>query len=58
MHTEVKFLEGMPMKTIIKLLGEYSEIIWGICPPIPPGFRHPWLLVLSLFLAENNEETK
>ena len=46
------------MKTIIKLLGEYSEIIGGICPPIPPGFRHPWLLVLSLFLAENNEETK
>ena len=31
MHAEVKFLEGMQMKTILKLLG-------GVYPPIPPGF--------------------
>ena len=30
MHTRVKLLEGMQMKTILKLLG-------------PPGFRHPRL---------------
>ena len=27
------------MKTILKLLGVCSEIIWGIYPPIPPLFR-------------------
>ena len=37
----VKLLEGIQMKTILKLLGGYSQIIWGIYPPIPPGFLHP-----------------
>ena len=34
MQTRVKLLEGMQMKTILKLFG-------GIYLPIPPGFRHP-----------------
>ena len=46
MHTGVKFLEGMQMKTILKLFGGYSQIIGGIYSPIPPGFRHPWLTVM------------
>ena len=41
MHTRVKLLEGMQMKTILKLLGEYSQIIGGDISPIPLGFRHP-----------------
>ena len=41
MHTRVKLLEGMQMKTILKLWGGYSQIIGGIYPPILPGFRHP-----------------
>ena len=36
MHTRVKLLEGMQMKTILKLQGGYSEIIGGnIFLPIP-----------------------
>ena len=35
MHTRVKLLEGMQMKTILKLLGGYSQIIGGIYPPSP-----------------------
>ena len=44
MHTRVKLLMGMQMKTILKLLGGYSQIIGGIYPPSPPppGFRHPF----------------
>ena len=40
MHTRVKLLEGMQMKTILELLGVYSQIIGGIVypPPSPPGF--------------------
>ena len=41
MHTRVKLLEGMQMKTILKLLGGYSQIIWGIYPPIPPLVSTP-----------------
>ena len=38
----VKLLEGMQMKTILKLLGVYSKIIGRIYPPIPlPGFGTP-----------------
>ena len=36
MHTRVKLLEGMQMKTILKLLERYI-------PPIPTWFRHHWL---------------
>ena len=45
MHTRVKLLEGMQMKTILRLLGVYSQIIGGIYPPSPPGFGTPanWL---------------
>ena len=33
---------GMPMKTILKLLGGYSQIIGeDISPPSPSGFQHP-----------------
>ena len=39
----VKLLEGRQMKTILKLLGGYSQIIGGIYSPILPGCRHPWL---------------
>ena len=35
MHTRVKLVVGMQMKTILKMLG-------GIYPTYPPGFRHPW----------------
>ena len=35
MHTRVKLLEGMQIKTILKLLERYI-------PPISPGFRDPW----------------
>ena len=39
-----KLLGGMQMWTILKLLGRYSQIIGGICPPHPPPlFRHPCL---------------
>ena len=34
MHNGVELLEGMQMKTILKLLG-------GCILPIPPWFRHP-----------------
>ena len=35
MHTRVKLLEGMQMKTILKLLGEIQSNYWeGIYPPI------------------------
>ena len=36
-----QIIRGMQMQTILKLLGGYSQIIGGIYPPIPPGFRHP-----------------
>ena len=41
MHTRVKLLEGMQMKTILKLFGGIQSNYWG--EYIPPGFRHPWL---------------
>ena len=42
MHTRVKLLEGMQVKTILKLLGGYSQIIGGdIYPPSPPDFGTP-----------------
>ena len=41
MHTRVKLLEGMQMKTILKLLGGYSQIIGGIYPPHPPRVSAP-----------------
>ena len=37
MHTRVKLLEGMQKKTILKLLGVYSQIIGGKYPPIHPA---------------------
>ena len=45
MHTRVKLLKGMQMKTIIKLLGGYNQIFGGIYPPIPPGFGTPGGLI-------------
>ena len=43
MHTRVKLLEGMQMKTIFKLLEGYSQIIGGDVYPIPLKFWHPWI---------------
>ena len=40
MHTRVKLLEGMQMKTILKLLGDTVKLLVGYIPP-SPGFRHP-----------------
>ena len=42
-HTRVKLLEGMQMKTILKLLGGIQSNYWGeYIPPIsPPGFGTP-----------------
>ena len=41
MHTRVKLLEGMQMKTILKLLGGYSQIIGGNISTHPPGVSAP-----------------
>ena len=39
MHTRVKLLEGMLMKTILKLLGAIQLNYWGgYIPPSPPDF--------------------
>ena len=35
MYTRVKLLEGMQMKTILKMLESIQPINWGIYPPIP-----------------------
>ena len=45
MHTRVKLLEGMQMKTLIKLLGGIQSNYWGDVSP--PGFRHPRLKELK-----------
>ena len=39
-HTRVKLLEGMQKKTILKLLGEYSQIIGGEISPHAPCLGH------------------
>ena len=42
MHTRVKLLEGMQMKTILKLMGGYNQIfVGGYISLIPPGFGIP-----------------
>ena len=47
MHTGVKFLEGMQMKTILKLLGgDTVKLLGGYIPHPSPGFLAP-LLVTS-----------
>ena len=39
MHTRVNVLEGMQMKTILKMLGGIQSNYWGgNIPPIPPCF--------------------
>ena len=46
MHTRVKLLEGMQIKTILKLLGGIQSNYWEgyiIISPHHPGFRHPFL---------------
>ena len=48
MHTRVKLLEGMQMKTILTLLGGYSQIYWGDISPHPPRVSAPllkWILL-------------
>ena len=49
MHTRVKFLKRMQMKTILNLLGGYSQIIGGIYPPSPPGFGTPGCNLTPVF---------
>ena len=41
MHTRVKLLERMQMKTILKLLGGIQSNYWGNISPHPPGFGTP-----------------
>ena len=48
MHTKVKLLEGMQMKTILKLLGGYSQIIGGDISPHPPRVSAPLFAKQSL----------
>ena len=40
MHTRVKLLEGMQMKSILKLLGGIQSNNWGARSP-PPGVSAP-----------------
>ena len=51
MHTRVKFLEGMQMKTILKLFGEYSHIIGGIYPPDLPMVSAPLRAIIAIYHA-------
>ena len=46
MHTGVKLLVGMQMKTILKLLGGYSQIIGGDISPHPPRISAPLAVIL------------
>ena len=41
-ESKVKLLEGMQMKTILKLLGGIPSNYWGDISPHPPLFRHHW----------------
>ena len=52
-HNKVKLLEGMQMKTILKLLGGIQSNYWGDISPIPPGFRHPWGVGYLRFYCKN-----
>ena len=45
MHTRVKLLTRMQMKTILNVFGGYSQIIGGIYPPFPPGCGTPGCLL-------------
>ena len=48
MHTRVKLLEGMQMKTILKLLGgDTVKLLGGIYPPSPPGFGTPYFGIVT-----------
>ena len=40
-HTRVKLSGGMQMKTVLKLLGGYSQIIGGNISPHPPLVSAP-----------------
>ena len=52
MHTRVKLLEGMHIKTILKLLGgDTVKLLRGYIPH-RPGFRHPWLKYIILCQAK------
>ena len=35
-------------------IGGIQPNYWGVYPPILPGFRHPWLLILFFILKYNN----
>ena len=52
MHTRVKLLQGMQVKTILKLLVGIPSNYWGeYFPPYPPGFGTPaWIEETSYFL--------
>ena len=41
-NTHLKYLGGCRCGPFSNYWGGYSQIIGGIYPPIPPGFRHPW----------------
>ena len=49
MHTRVKLLEGMQIKTILNLLGGIQSNYWGVYFPHPPRVSAP-LHVAFLYL--------
>ena len=49
--TPIQIIGGMQMWTILKLLGEYSQIIGRIYPPIPPCFGTSGQSRISLYNA-------
>ena len=55
MHSGIKILEGMQMKTILKVLGGYSQIIGGdIYSSSPP----PRVLALLAIYFSNKERKR
>ena len=55
MHTRVKLLEGMQIKTIIKILGGIQSNYWGDISPIPPGFRHRCMCSYNWLFSRQNK---
>ena len=57
MHTRVKLLEGMQIKTIIKILGCIQSNYWGeyIPHPPPPGFRHRCMCSYNWLFSRQNK---
>ena len=52
MHTRVKLLERMQMKTILKLMGDIQSNYWGDIFPHPPLVSAPLRTSVPYFLAK------